>query len=76
MMAVDVTMRGTVHFSAPRVLFDKGFELRTDTARTYDVDRALPRLLTIRPANEAEGPPSVRVVLHWDEELARLMATP
>jgi hypothetical protein len=76
MMAVDVTTRGTVHFSAPRVLFDNGFELRTDTARTYDVDRALPRLLTIRPANEAEGPPSVRIVLHWDEELARLMATP
>ena len=76
MMAVDVMTRGTVHFSAPRVLFDNGFELRTDTARTYDVDRALPRLLMIRPANEAEGPPSVRVVLHWDEELARLMATP
>jgi hypothetical protein len=76
MMAASVDTRSsTFQAGTPRVLFEGVYNLRSDTLRSYDVDPVTGRFLMIRPLEEGQPPPSIRVTLNWFNELRRL-ATP
>jgi serine/threonine-protein kinase len=55
----------------PRELFSGLLPPNTDSGQTYAV-AAGDRLLTLRPAREAGGPPEVRLILNWLNELRAL----
>ena len=73
MMVVPVEP-GTTFQSAPaRPLFDGLFNLRVESGMSYSFDPKSGRFLTIRPAEEASPPMSIRVALNWVPELARMV---
>ena len=63
--APHATCGGNVHWIV---------NLRSDSLRTYDVDPAGGRLLIIRPVEETQ-PPSIRLTLHWFDEVRRLTSS-
>jgi serine/threonine-protein kinase len=71
MMAAPVERGAAFQSGTPRVLFEPVYNLRSDSLRTYDVDPASGRLLIIRPVEETQ-PPSIRLTLHWFDEVRRL----
>ena len=74
MMLAPVEAGTTFQSGTPRLLFEGVFNLRSDSLRSYDVDPVTGRFLMVRPLEEGQPPPSIRVTLNWFEELRRLMA--
>jgi len=72
MMAVPVESGGTFRSATPRLLFEGVYNLRSDSLRSYDVDPVTGRFLMIRPLEEGQPPPSIRVTINWFDELLRL----
>ena len=73
MMAIDVKVAGAdVDFGPPTVLFDKKYSFgNTLSIANYDVTPDGQRFVMVR---EEEGSNNIRVVLHWQDELAALLA--
>jgi serine/threonine-protein kinase len=74
LMMTAISGGATFQFDTPRFLFDGVYNLRTDSLRSYDVDPVSGRFLMIRPLEEGQPPPSIRVTLNWFEELRRLLS--
>ena len=72
MMAAAVDGSATFHTGTPRVLFEGVYNLRSDSLRSYDVDPATGRFLMIRPVDDGQSAPTIRVTVNWFEELRRL----
>jgi serine/threonine-protein kinase len=72
MMVAPVDSHTSFQAGMPRLLFEGVYNLRSDTLRSYDVDPATGRFLMIRPLAE-RPPPSIRITLHWFDELRRLV---
>jgi hypothetical protein len=75
MMVAPVESGDTFRSGTPRLLFEGVYNLRSDSLRSYDVDPVTGRFLMIRPLEEGQAPPSIRITLNWFAELRRL-ATP
>lgn len=73
MMAVEVEIDPTFRVGVPRPLFEGRFQYINVVRTNYDV-AADGRFLMIRPVEESEST-SLNVVLHWFEELTRLVPT-
>ena len=58
--------------STPHLLFEGVFNLRSDSLRSYDVDPVNGRFLMIRPLDEGQQAPSIRVTIDWFDELRRM----
>jgi hypothetical protein len=73
MMAIDVKVAGAdVDFGPPTVLFDKKYSFgNTLSIANYDVTLMASAFVMVR---EEEGSNNIRVVLHWQDELAALLA--
>jgi serine/threonine-protein kinase len=73
MMAASIDRGGAFHAGTPRLLFEGVYNLRSDSLRSYDVDPVSGRFLMIRPIEEGQPAPSIRVTLNWFDELRRLV---
>ena len=73
MMVAPVESGGTFRSGTPRLLFEGVYNLRSDSLRSYDVDPVSGRFLMIRPLDEGQPPPSIRVTINWFDELRRLV---
>ena len=78
MMAVPVQPGPTFAAGNPQVVFDGRYVVTALLSRTYDVSPDGQRFLMIkdaRPTGEGPPPSQLIVVLHWIEELKRLVPT-
>ena len=73
MMAAPIDSGGTFHAGMPRVLFEGVYELRSDSLRSYDVDPVSGRFLMIRPIEDGQQKPSIRITANWLSEVRRLV---
>ena len=69
MMAVDVTTQGTFSAGKPRVLFEGRYVPTPRSFQDYDVSPDGQRFLMLKPAEQAQSPEQINVVLNWFEEL-------
>ena len=70
-MVSQIGSTSSFEASTPTMLFDAGFELRTDSAVTYSVDATGSRFLMLRPVEDRTAAQAVRVLLNWGSTLAR-----
>jgi serine/threonine-protein kinase len=73
MMAASIDAHTAFQSGTPRLLFEGVYNLRSDSLRSYDVDPTTGRFLMLRPLEEGQPPPSIRVTLNWFGELRRLV---
>jgi len=71
MMAVSVDTRSTFAPTAPRVLFDGVYNLRSDTGISYALHPTGDRFLMVRLIDD-DAPSSMLIVMNWFAELRRL----
>ena len=74
MMAVSVDTRTTFAPSAPRVLFDGVYNLRSDTGVSYAIHPKGDRFLMVRLTEENVAS-TMLVVTNWFADLRRLMSS-
>ena len=60
--------------TSPTTVVKEGYWTTPDgiVGRTYDLSPDAQRFLVLKPAREANAPPQVIVVQHFDEELKRM----
>jgi hypothetical protein len=73
MMVVDITTKPAFLPGKPRVLFEGRYAPTSGTIRFYDVTRDGRRFLMLRDSEEAAPSTQINLVLHWTEELKRLV---
>jgi dipeptidyl aminopeptidase/acylaminoacyl peptidase len=73
LMRVPVEPGPTFSPGKPQALFGGLLPPVTDSGQTYAVAPKGERFLVLRPARENAGPPEVRVVLNWFDELRAVM---
>jgi len=73
MMVTSIDRGAAFHAGTPRLLFEGVYNLRSDSLRSYDVDPVSGRFLMIRPLEEGQPAPSIRMTLHWFDDLRRLV---
>jgi serine/threonine-protein kinase len=73
MMSAAIDSGAAFHSGTPRILFEGVYNLRSDSLRSYDIDPATGRFLMIRPLDEGQAAPAIRVTVNWFEELRHLV---
>ncbi len=73
MMVTSIDRGAAFHAGTPRLLFEGVYNLRSDSLRSYDVDPVTGRFLMVRPLEEGQPAPSIRMTLHWFDDLRRLV---
>jgi hypothetical protein len=71
MMKVDVADGPDFRAGAPQVLFEGAFVW--DRPGNYDIAADSQRFVMVRPTSEDTDRSELRVVLHWPEQLKRIV---
>jgi Tol biopolymer transport system component len=75
MMAVEITTEPTFSAGKPKLLFDGPYVPTPLSLPDYDVSQDGQQFLMLKPAEQAQAPEQIDVVLNWLEELKRLVPT-
>jgi Tol biopolymer transport system component len=76
MMAVEISTKASFSTGAPKTLFEGEYVLLpTISTPNYDVSPDGQRFLMLKPAEEAQVPTQINVVLNWFEELKQKVPT-
>jgi serine/threonine-protein kinase len=75
MMTVGIATQGTFSAGKPKVLFEGPYTPTPRSFQDYDVSPDGQRFLMLKPAEHAQTPTHINVVLNWFEELKQKVPT-
>jgi Tol biopolymer transport system component len=76
LMAVPIRTQPIFEAQTPQLLFEGVYRMRSDSGMSFDAAPGGDRFLMIRPADDQDLLAAIRIVLHWDTELRRLVSAP